>query len=71
MLLVIILAVIELVLSRLVHAVIDGWIMPYHGSKQLLECRILKNDEVICFSESLISMLIWLMLESLEEEKSL
>ena len=28
--------------------------MLYDGSEQLLECRILKNDEVICFGETLM-----------------
>ncbi|KAK3417779.1 hypothetical protein EUGRSUZ_H03743 [Eucalyptus grandis] len=31
-----------------------GKVMPYDGSEQLLECRILKNDEVIYSGESLM-----------------
>ncbi|KAL3738370.1 hypothetical protein ACJRO7_019838 [Eucalyptus globulus] len=47
----------KLVPSGLGHAVIDDRIfrhvMLYDDSDQLLECRILKNDEVVCSGETL------------------
>jgi len=55
--LVVVLPAIELVPSGLGHAVIDDRIfrqvMLYDDSDQLLECRILKNDEVVCSGETL------------------